>query len=45
MIDLAKHLGHEVYVARYNYDDNTSDYVVECMNCMEIIINDREINK
>jgi len=40
MIELAQHLGHKIYVARYGYADSTHHHAIECMDCMEIIIDD-----
>lgn len=42
MIEIEKHLGHNIYVARYGYTDGTHHHAIECWDCMEIITDDEE---
>lgn len=45
MIEIEKHLGHNIYVARYIYTDKTKSHSIQCMDCLETLaieIKDRE---
>ena len=42
MYKIKEHLGHSIVVAEYAYVDKTVNYAIECMDCMEIIIDDEE---
>jgi hypothetical protein len=37
MIEIEKHLGHYIYVAKYIYTDKTKSHAIQCMDCLETV--------